>query len=685
MDLSEISWQKLIDFFNEKIKISPSKFNSEEFKYPESVNENSMRNNTRNLRFHLLRHYIKSLNSNVDTSETDNHKKIWCAAQYLLKKTRSTTTLHLKEVEESLPSPSTPPRKRKRRHEDEDEDYVDDEKYLLKKEIERLKRKNEFLEEENRKLRAQKGPFELQTYNKVWPKLCLKGQMCGLSVRQLEKLFQFLRSQVSILNSIVVPGHTFIHSQRYMIPSLTQEQKKRFVADAKEISIALDGTAFQLQKFMAVLLHNDRQQYIVYGLKHYYQSDNLSITNVVEEILGDFKETIYSKTILLISDTESATKKSCNSLIAKIMKTERIVDGTVTWAACYMHITGSSEGFGYDLLSPSTKIVIDNISKILGPCGNKYSQNNISQNLKLSCSAENRSEIKIIAEKGTRFFYKTNNARVLFNECEWLMVFFQKTLGTDRHSNNKQLQDIFKLLKEEKTTILLESGLFACFWVYFISPLWSFFSKPVKAVDAQKVLRNVFAFVKNSEQLKQPIQHLTQAGTIFDQIDSFVKEPTDENVLFSEKIIDILNKKTIDGSKISNKIFTDLENITRSFFGKIQWKYQKEYKSFCEITLSPAEQDRFLNFSNQATESVFGHLKNNLVDPNTSHTQLMHRTELVFNDTLNWAFEQNDSDSLFETAYKSRFINKSQDRVDAIGNDKDLFDYLNKNNRKTQK
>ena len=491
MDSSEISWQVLIDFFNEKIKVSPSEFNFEEFKYPESITQNSMRNNSGQLRFHLIRHYIQSKNSKIDTSEISNHKSIFGASKYLTKATFS-RKLILKEVEEPLPGPSTPMRKRKRRYEDDSEEYVDDEKYLLKKEIERLKRKNEFLEEEVRKLRAQKGPFELQTYNKVWPKLCLKAQMCGLSVRQLEKLFQFLKSQVCVLNSIVVPGHTFIHSQRYMIPSLTQEQKKRFVKNAKEISIALDGTAYQLQKFMAVLLHNDRNQYIVYGLKHYYQSDNLSITHVVEEILGELKGSIFSKTVMVISDTESATKKSCHALIEKIMETERVVDGKVLWGACYMHITGSSEGFAYDFLSPSTKTVIDNISKILGPCGNKYSQNNISQNLKLSCADEKRSEIRIIAEKGCRFYFKTSNARVLFNECEWLMSFFQKTLETSRHQNNKQFQDIFKLLTDQKTTILLESGLFSCFWVYFISPLWSFFSKPVKAVEAQKSFEKCF-------------------------------------------------------------------------------------------------------------------------------------------------------------------------------------------------
>ena len=62
----------------------------------------------------------------------------------------------------------------------------------------------------------------------------------------------------------------------------------------------------------------------------------------------------------------------------------------------------------------------------------------------------------------------------------------------------------------------------------------------------------------------------------------------------------------------------------------------------------------------------------------------MHRTVLVFNDTLNWAFEQNNSDDLFDKAFKSRTLNKTQDQNDAIEHDKDLFDYLNKNSRKTK-
>ena len=436
---------------------------------------------------------------------------------------------------------------------------------------------------------------------------------------------------------------------------------------------------------MAVLVFDETNQYLVYGLKHYYHSDNVSYTKVVEEILGDQKNLIYSKTIMVISDTESATKKSCQSIIENIMKTDRVVGGEPMWGACHLHVTGSSVGYGIDRLGSSTQTVINNISKILGPCGNKYSANNISQNLKLTCQDENRPEIKIIAEKGTRFYHRTHNARVLFNEYDWLMGFFKNTLDTRRHSNNTQLREIFDLLSKNKTTILLESGLTGVFWVYLLRPLWSYFSKPVKAYEAQKVFRNVFSFIKNPEKLKEPIKHLTQAEQIFNNINTYVKEPSDENVEFSEKIIDILNKRDLNGSKISDKQFSELEDITRSFLADIQWKYTKEYKPFSEKKLEPEERDRFVIFSNQATESVFGHLKNNQVSSKTSHFQLMHRTCLVFNDTLNWAFDVEDSDALFDKAYKSRNRNKSQDGADAIEHDKGLFDYLCKNNKNTEK
>ena len=173
MDSSRVDWEKLTNFFESKIKISPNEFNSEEFEYPESISERTLRNNRSNLRFHLLRHYIQSNFQNIDPLDSENHKKILQISKALDQPSKH-RNLNLKIIENPQEGPSTPPRKRKRRYENDDEDFVDDEKYSLKKEIERLKRRNEFLEDENRKLRAQKGPFELQSYNKVWPKLCLK-------------------------------------------------------------------------------------------------------------------------------------------------------------------------------------------------------------------------------------------------------------------------------------------------------------------------------------------------------------------------------------------------------------------------------------------------------------------------------------------------------------------------------
>ena len=53
---------------------------------------------------------------------------------------------------------------------------------------------------------------------------------------------------------------------------------------------------------MAVLVFDETNQYLVYGLKHYYHSDNVNYTKVVIEILGDQKNLKYSKTVMIISD-----------------------------------------------------------------------------------------------------------------------------------------------------------------------------------------------------------------------------------------------------------------------------------------------------------------------------------------------------------------------------------------------
>ena len=116
----EISWQLLIHFSDSKIKISPEKFNSEEFQYPEIITNQTLRNNTSDIRFHLLCHYVESTFQNVDSLETDNRQAILRISRQL-SKPNSTRNLKLKIIEEPEEGPSTPPRERKRRYENDDE------------------------------------------------------------------------------------------------------------------------------------------------------------------------------------------------------------------------------------------------------------------------------------------------------------------------------------------------------------------------------------------------------------------------------------------------------------------------------------------------------------------------------------------------------------------------------------
>ena len=134
----------------------------------------------------------------------------------------------------------------------------------------------------------------------------------------------------------------------------------------------------------------------------------------------------------------------------------------------------------------------------------------------------------------------------------------------------------------------------------------------------------------------------------------------------------ILNKGVFQGSKIPNSIFSNLEDITRKFLAKIHWKYTKEYTHFCDKKLEPEEEVRVVLFSNQTTESVFGHLKNNLINPNTTHIQLIHRTVLVFNDTLQWALNEDNSDEIFAQASKDRKQNKANSKFAAIEQNEEL-------------
>ena len=409
-------------------------------------------------------------------------------------------------------------------------------------------------------------------------------------------------------------------------------------------------------------------------METYIRGDANNLTLVTEKILGESKNKIYSKIKWLLSDTDAAQKKSCSEIIRRIMKVDRVVEGEPEWGACNLHNAGNSEKYGKEELSEFTQIFLKIISKICGPTHNKYSANNIHQNLVLNRKDENLAPITIIPEKGSRFYYLTNNGREFFQNFDWLCQFFEKTLKTNRHKKNDQLATLVDLLKRHKNEILLEIGIFVCFWVYLIKPVYSFFALPRDSEEAMKVLRNLLNHCKNSDQIKKPICHLTKSIQIFDGISSFDSPPSDKSVDFSKDFIEILNTGKINGKKITAKQFSNLEKITRGFLVKFYNKYNKEYGGYINKTFDEGSK---IFLSNQHVESVFGYFKNRIVDPNTTGHQLIARTELVFNKTLSWVLKQDDVDQIFKEASKSKKQNLDKGKRKSLEHQKQLLEFLN--------
>ena len=119
----------------------------------------------------------------------------------------------------------------------------------------------------------------------------------------------------------------------------------------------------------------------------------------------------------------------------------------------------------------------------------------------------------------------------------------------------------------------------------------------------------------------------------------------------------------IHGKQITKKHFSALEEMTRKFLGKINYKYVKEFKDFSEKKFGEDELIRVLPFSNQNCEAVFGNLKCDQVSGNTADQQLIHQCCLKFNKTLNWALEQKNVDELFLHASSSRKQNKKNSKI----------------------
>ena len=260
MDSSQIvhiDFEVLIKFFDEKIKNSRDKF---EYSYPQSICNSTLSKNQNNLRKQLISDYMRvnyKINS-IDQSLADKIRKLGAK----LKKCSASGSLKLPEKIE--------PSRKRRRVETDDDEYIpsdisdeDDacsssncnkEKNRLLKQIEELQEKNRLQEAEIRNLRTENFAQELQSYDDLYPKLCLLNHQLGISVRNTQKFMGFLKSNVKALEKIVVPSHTFIHQQRNLIPTISSKQKTRFIESAKYLTIAVDGTPYRNGHYFAVVL-----------------------------------------------------------------------------------------------------------------------------------------------------------------------------------------------------------------------------------------------------------------------------------------------------------------------------------------------------------------------------------------------------------------------------------------------
>ena len=225
----------------------------------------------------------------------------------------------------------------------------------------------------------------------------------------MKKLFEFLRDHITCLQDITVPSLGFIHSQRHMIPTLCMKQTEAFVNNAKSIVISVDGTCFKNKNFQAVVLFDESNNSQLLDLTKYTASNADGLTESVLKILGKHKDAVFSKTVSILSDTDHTAKKSCRSIIEKInVQENRVVSGSVSWLGCMMHVIATSETNGFKTMSTSTQHILQILSKIGAPTGNRYSKNNISHFLELSCREQQINPIiQMVPAKGCRSYYLT--------------------------------------------------------------------------------------------------------------------------------------------------------------------------------------------------------------------------------------------------------------------------------------
>ena len=191
------------------------------------------------------------------------------------------------------------------------------------------------------------------------------------------------------------------------------------------------------------------------------------------------------------------------------------------------------------------------------------------------------------------------------------------------------------------------------FWVYLIRPVFNFFSKNITLGEAVSKLQIIMAFLREGKESVAPISYITKARDIFDV------EVKDDEIEFSNNFMIGCNNGYLAGIKLPDVVFDEMELLARNIFSRLLKKYEADWSDFLNLEINYEDSRIVLPFSNSRVESVFGIFKDDSISTNTKVGNLIDRTELVFNKTINYIMD-------LDVEHRAKLISESRKKWSVV-------------------
>ena len=680
----KVTWTILINFFNETIKPNLNKFNTPTFSYPEIVKfANFKAHNNKRLKDKLVIDFLEFelsykledlLNINKNLMRIVSKKIGELNSQYSYRIFKfNIPRKKLPKKRKNINSPKTSDcqednrtSKRKSRA-SFDTDYspelssrevtfVESGNFLVKvcantgcknvrEELAKANSKIKELEKEIVNLKQNNTATELvQVKDKVtnklrisnmWILVCLFATTIRMSTRDVPRLFQFLKNNVKCLSQIYVPQKTNVHLCRFSIKTLNNHQITSFINNSRSTVLALDATAFRKFKILALILYNETKDNILLGMTYLLDGKAVTIAKTVEELLGKNKQIVYSKLKGVLSDTECAQLNADKLIIDEARK---CTNNRIFLIKCMLHSVSNCEKYVMDICGEPFIQIIDCFSALFGPISSDFSSTNVNSNFNYWVVQNNFNKIKIEQKIGNRFHFYSHNSRILYTNYQLFVDFSKAALSSKKNKDNsklaKFLEDITGSQNCNGINILGKCGLVGCFWVYLIRPIFHLFSKDMKLGEAVNKLISIRNFLRNGQNSEVPFSYLTEIIRIFPDL-----EYSQAELEFSKAFMEGYDRGFLNKFKMPEKVWKEMENLARLIFSRILRKYEADWKHLLDSEISAEDSNIFLPFSNARCESVFGFFKDDAISKNTQITNLIDRTILVFNKTMDYVME----------------------------------------------